>query len=107
MSTSSLRRRPGNPLYSTIRCESDLKSSTCCFAGPSVLFWSEVTSWFDRRKADYYRYLAEFKAGNERKEVAEQSLAAYQVQDSFICLSHICILRFGLTAPLENICISN
>ncbi|GLJ29138.1 hypothetical protein SUGI_0574580 [Cryptomeria japonica] len=29
-------------------------------------------------KGDYYRYLAEFKSGNERKEVADQSLKAYQ-----------------------------
>eukprot|EP00897_Mesotaenium_endlicherianum_P003264 jgi/Mesen1/2966/ME000176S02011 len=30
-----------------------------------------------QRKGDYYRYLAEFKAGAERKEAAEQSLKAY------------------------------
>ncbi|CAI0444813.1 unnamed protein product [Linum tenue] len=30
------------------------------------------------RKGDYYRYLAEFKAGDERKEVADQSMKAYQ-----------------------------
>lgn len=30
------------------------------------------------RKGDYYRYLAEFKTGAERKEAAEQSLKAYQ-----------------------------
>jgi len=27
---------------------------------------------------DYYRYLAEFKAGNDRKEVADLSMKAYQ-----------------------------
>jgi 14-3-3 protein epsilon len=32
------------------------------------------------RKGDYYRYLAEFKSGNERKEAAENSLGAYKVQ---------------------------
>lgn len=31
------------------------------------------------RKGDYYRYLAEFKTGNERNEAADQSLKAYQV----------------------------
>ena len=31
------------------------------------------------RKGDYYRYLAEFKTGSERKEAADQSLKAYQV----------------------------
>ncbi|KAL2519855.1 14-3-3-like protein GF14 mu [Forsythia ovata] len=29
-------------------------------------------------KGDYYRYLAEFKTGIERKEVADQSLKAYE-----------------------------
>lgn len=31
------------------------------------------------RKGDYYRYLAEFKAGNDRNDVADQSLKAYEV----------------------------
>lgn len=31
------------------------------------------------RKGDYYRYLAEFKTGNDRKEVADHSLKAYEV----------------------------
>jgi 14-3-3 protein epsilon len=30
------------------------------------------------RKGYYYRYLAEFKTGNERKEAADQSLKAYE-----------------------------
>ncbi|KAI8025189.1 14-3-3-like protein GF14 iota [Camellia lanceoleosa] len=30
------------------------------------------------RKGDYYRYLAEFKTDQERKEVAEQSLKGYE-----------------------------
>jgi 14-3-3 protein epsilon len=40
------------------------------------------------RKGDYYRYLAEFKTGNERKEAADQSLKAYEVftqYDSRLC----------------------
>jgi len=40
------------------------------------------------RKGDYYRYLAEFKTGNERKEAADQSLKAYEVfsqHDSRLC----------------------
>jgi len=32
------------------------------------------------RKGDYYRYLAEFKIGNEKKEAADQSMKAYEVQ---------------------------
>lgn len=31
------------------------------------------------RKGDYYRYLAEFKSGDEKKEAAELSLKAYEV----------------------------
>ena len=31
------------------------------------------------RKGDYYRYLSEFKTGEERKLAADQSLASYQV----------------------------
>ncbi|XP_065024646.1 14-3-3 protein 9-like isoform X3 [Musa acuminata AAA Group] len=42
----------------------------------------ESSVFYYKMKADYYRYLAEFKAGNERKEVAEQSLAAYQAATS-------------------------
>ena len=37
------------------------------------------------RKGDYYRYLAEFKSGNDRKEAADQSLKAYEVLP-FYCL---------------------
>ncbi|CAA2955071.1 14-3-3 protein 9-like isoform X2 [Olea europaea var. sylvestris] len=42
-----------------------------CTAGESTVFYYKM-------KGDYYRYLAEFKAGNERKEVADQSLEAYE-----------------------------
>ncbi|KAG0491092.1 hypothetical protein HPP92_007955 [Vanilla planifolia] len=38
----------------------------------------ESSVFYYKMKGDYYRYLAEFKTGNERKEVAEQSLKAYQ-----------------------------
>ena len=31
------------------------------------------------RKGDYYRYLAEFRADDERKETADLSMKAYQV----------------------------
>lgn len=37
------------------------------------------------RKGDYYRYLAEFKSGNEKKEAADQSLKAYQVCVVWCC----------------------
>lgn len=32
----------------------------------------------DSRKGDYYRYLAEFKTDQERKEAADQSLKGYE-----------------------------
>jgi len=38
----------------------------------------ESTVFYYKMKGDYYRYLAEFKTGNERKEAADQSLKAYQ-----------------------------
>ncbi|KAF9608280.1 hypothetical protein IFM89_008565 [Coptis chinensis] len=43
--------------------------------GESIVFYYKM-------KGDYFRYLAEFKAGNERKEVADQSLKAYQAATS-------------------------
>ncbi|XP_073061389.1 14-3-3-like protein D isoform X1 [Primulina eburnea] len=38
----------------------------------------ESTVFFYKMKGDYYRYLAEFKSGNERKEAADESMKAYQ-----------------------------
>ncbi|XAR49549.1 hypothetical protein NMG60_11032790 [Bertholletia excelsa] len=38
----------------------------------------ESTVFFYKMKGDYYRYLAEFKSGNDRKEVAEHSMKAYE-----------------------------
>lgn len=35
---------------------------------------------FGCRKGDYYRYLAEFRTGNEKKEAADQSKKAYEVR---------------------------
>ncbi|XP_020273272.1 14-3-3 protein 9-like isoform X2 [Asparagus officinalis] len=42
----------------------------------------ESSVFYYKMKGDYYRYLAEFKTGNERKEVAEESLKAYQAASS-------------------------
>ncbi|CAN4092465.1 unnamed protein product [Withania somnifera] len=39
----------------------------------------ESTVFYYKMKGDYYRYLAEFKAGDDRKEAADQSLKAYEV----------------------------
>ncbi|XP_058086569.1 14-3-3 protein 7 isoform X2 [Magnolia sinica] len=38
----------------------------------------ESTVFYYKMKGDYYRYLAEFKTGNDRKEAADNSLKAYQ-----------------------------
>lgn len=42
----------------------------------------ESSVFYYKMKGDYYRYLAEFKSGNERKEAAEESLKAYQAASS-------------------------
>ncbi|KAI4365167.1 hypothetical protein MLD38_021178 [Melastoma candidum] len=39
---------------------------------------SESTVFFYKMKGDYYRYLAEFKADDDRKEAADQSMKAYE-----------------------------
>ncbi|XP_076921967.1 14-3-3 protein 9 isoform X2 [Bidens hawaiensis] len=38
----------------------------------------ESTVFYYKMKGDYYRYLAEFKTGDDKKEAADQSLKAYQ-----------------------------
>jgi hypothetical protein len=38
-----------------------------------------LNSFFQGRKGDYYRYLAEFRSADERKEAGDQSLKAYEV----------------------------
>ncbi|XP_042492005.1 14-3-3-like protein D [Macadamia integrifolia] len=42
----------------------------------------ESTVFYYKMKGDYYRYVAEFKTGNNRKEAADQSLKAYQAATS-------------------------
>ncbi|XP_076896435.1 14-3-3-like protein D [Bidens hawaiensis] len=39
----------------------------------------ESTVFYYKMKGDYFRYLAEFKSGNDKKEAADQSLKAYQL----------------------------
>ncbi|KAG6497673.1 hypothetical protein ZIOFF_045577 [Zingiber officinale] len=42
----------------------------------------ESSVFYYKMKGDYYRYLAEFMTGNEKKEVADQSLKAYEAATS-------------------------
>ncbi|KAL6991709.1 hypothetical protein U1Q18_009820 [Sarracenia purpurea var. burkii] len=42
-----------------------------CTSGESTVFYYKM-------KGDYYQYLTEFKAGNDRKEVADHSMKEYQ-----------------------------
>ncbi|XP_068664853.1 14-3-3-like protein D [Aristolochia californica] len=42
----------------------------------------ESTVFYYKMKGDYFRYLAEFKSGNEKKEAADQSLKAYETASS-------------------------
>ncbi|KAG6521078.1 hypothetical protein ZIOFF_018144 [Zingiber officinale] len=43
---------------------------------------AEPLVFYNKMKGDYYRYLAEFKTGNEKKDVADQSLKAYEAATS-------------------------
>ncbi|GMG98530.1 hypothetical protein Nepgr_000370 [Nepenthes gracilis] len=42
----------------------------------------ESTVFYYKMKGDYYRYLAEFKTGNERKDASDKSMKAYEVATS-------------------------
>ncbi|KAJ8747445.1 hypothetical protein K2173_023845 [Erythroxylum novogranatense] len=42
----------------------------------------ESSVFYYKMKGDYYRYLAEIKSGDDRKEVADQSLKAYEAATS-------------------------
>ncbi|MCL7038608.1 hypothetical protein MKW94_018792, partial [Papaver nudicaule] len=45
----------------------------------SSSYLRESTVFYHKMKGDYYRYLAEIKFGDEREEVADMSLKAYEV----------------------------
>lgn len=53
----------------------------CSATGESKVFYFKM-------KGDYYRYLAEFATGNERKEAAENSLSAYKAA-SDVATTHL------------------
>ncbi|XP_019242692.1 PREDICTED: 14-3-3-like protein [Nicotiana attenuata] len=41
-----------------------------------------------KMKGDYYRYLAEFKSGNDRKEATDQSLQAFEAATATASADH-------------------
>ncbi|CAA2991297.1 Hypothetical predicted protein [Olea europaea subsp. europaea] len=43
----------------------------------------ESKVFYLKMKGDYCRYFAEFKAGNERKEAAEDTMLAYKAAEAF------------------------
>eukprot|EP00244_Chara_vulgaris_P000767 TRINITY_DN112_c0_g1_i1.p2 TRINITY_DN112_c0_g1~~TRINITY_DN112_c0_g1_i1.p2 ORF type:complete len:264 (+),score=59.24 TRINITY_DN112_c0_g1_i1:268-1059(+) len=55
----------------------------------------ESKVFYYKMKGDYYRYLAEFKSGNERKEAAENSLIAYK------SASEIAMVDLAPTHPIR------
>ena len=57
------------------------------------------------RKGDYYRYLAEFKTGAERKEAADESLKAYQVA-SFLYRIKVGIICFDTGYSFNTSCLT-
>ncbi|GJU11115.1 14-3-3 protein 9 [Tanacetum coccineum] len=61
------------------------------------------------RKGDYYRYFAEFKSGNVKKEAANQSLEAYQLASTTTeaDLSPTHHIRLGLTLNFFVFCYKN
>ncbi|XP_010915526.1 14-3-3-like protein D isoform X1 [Elaeis guineensis] len=58
----------------------------------------ESSVFYYKMKGDYYRYLAEFKAGNEKREAAEQSHKAYETatRTAEVDLSPTHPIRLGL-----------
>ncbi|KAH7405551.1 hypothetical protein KP509_15G075500 [Ceratopteris richardii] len=58
----------------------------------------EFAVFYHKMKGDYFRYLAEFKTGQERKEAADQSLSSYQTAMSTATtdLSSTHPIRLGL-----------
>uniref|UniRef100_A0A803L7T9 14-3-3 domain-containing protein n=1 Tax=Chenopodium quinoa TaxID=63459 RepID=A0A803L7T9_CHEQI len=54
----------------------------------------EATVFYYKMKGDYFRYLAEFKADQERKDAAEQSLKGYEASNTDLPSTHP--IRLGL-----------
>ncbi|KAG8383041.1 hypothetical protein BUALT_Bualt05G0143200 [Buddleja alternifolia] len=56
----------------------------------------EATVFYYKMKGDYYRYLAEFKTDQERKEAAELSLKGYEASSANTDLPSTHPIRLGL-----------
>ncbi|KAG8366439.1 hypothetical protein BUALT_Bualt17G0079900 [Buddleja alternifolia] len=56
----------------------------------------EATVFYYKMKGDYYRYLAEFKTDQEKKEAAEQSLKGYEASTANTDLPSTHPIRLGL-----------
>ncbi|CAL8994683.1 unnamed protein product [Prunus brigantina] len=56
----------------------------------------EATVFYYKMKGDYYRYLAEFKTDQDRKEAAEQSLKGYEASTANTDLPSTHPIRLGL-----------
>ncbi|GER31846.1 14-3-3 protein [Striga asiatica] len=57
---------------------------------------AEATVFYYKMKGDYYRYLAEFKTDQEKKEAAEESLKGYEASTANTDLPSTHPIRLGL-----------
>jgi len=59
------------------------------------IYGDVVAYYFISRKGDYYRYLAEFASGSDRKDAAENSLLAYKAA------SDVALAELAPTHPIR------
>ncbi|KAJ0614909.1 putative 14-3-3 protein [Helianthus annuus] len=53
-----------------------------CVTVEAKVFWLKM-------KGDYFGYLDEFEVGDERKNVAEQTMSSYKATQVVVCLSFV------------------
>jgi len=81
---------PRLPLIKKFRCQVEKELSKICNDVVEILekhlipnaSLAEAKVFFYKMKGDYYRYLAEFLSGDERKNASENSLTAYKEASS-------------------------
>ncbi|CDP00422.1 unnamed protein product [Coffea canephora] len=61
----------------------------------------EATVFYYKMKGDYFRYLAEFKTDQDRKEAAEQSLKGYEASFTLIAASATANTELPSTHPIR------